>query len=154
MSLDPTQIEFLLSQRADGTLSAEEMRQVEAALAADPALRENAARYERLASLIGHVRNSGIACGAPLSDSIREAIAAELRFQMSQDMDNQLDAAAAGRLNRTLSGHLALQRDDQGLRETQALLERFAAARPVPDMGDLASRIGAAVRREPVANRR
>src|SRR5205085_1638135 len=49
MSLDPTQIEFLLSQRADGTLSAEEMRQVEAALAADPALRENAARYARRA---------------------------------------------------------------------------------------------------------
>src|SRR5689334_10148122 len=148
MSLDPQQLEFLLSQIHDGTLSAEQRAAVEHALASDETLQQLAARYERLGTLIAQIRSSRIAVNATaLTEAIRDAIANDLRFQMSQDIDDQLSPVESARLSQVLAGNLSHQREDQGLREVQSLLDRYAAARPVPSFSDLSSRIGAAVRR-------
>src|SRR5438477_1746137 len=155
MNLDPQQIEFLLSQIPDGVLSAEERRALDAALAADPSLSALAVRYDRLARLLTKFQSDCVHVDASaLTDAIREAIATELQFRMSQDLDQQLPAAESDRLDRVLAGNLAQQREEQRLRDVQSLVTRYAAARSVPEFEELSSRISAAVRREPITQQR
>ena len=154
MTNEADNLEWLASQRAAGALSAEERRTLAAALEADPALRQAAAQYDRLHDLLRRFAATRIRVEPALAETVRERILAELEFQLSQQLDDALSDAASARLDRTVAASHSLQREESALRAADALIQRYAAATTPPDMSALAAQISAAVRREPVAQRR
>lgn len=155
MKNDPIHLEFLLSQTGDGTLTAEQRAAVEAALVAEPRLREVALRYERLAELLLHLRAEQAAPDAPaLAARVREALHVALEFQMSQQLDGALSDEDASRLQGVLESTPDLQRARAAMTRTDDLLRRYAADKPKVDFDALASRIRTQVTREALQSRR
>lgn len=148
MNLDSAQLEFLLSQLADGQLSADERNAIEQALRSDSRLRDLAARYERLGELLGRLASNAVTADSQLYRHVADALREEIEFRVSQSIDGDLDDDERTLLAKQTGSDPSLSRLEHQMTQTADLLARYAQT-PIPvDEQALQERIIRAVHRE------
>jgi anti-sigma factor RsiW len=152
---EPTTLERLLSERADGVLGASDAARLERALAESPALCAAAGQYERLAGVLSEWRPlpAGLDTAAWRS-SLRERVEEQVAYWMSQKIDGTLDPSESVRVAARFEDDAYAQEIEREFLRAQEMLDSWSRPLPAGAGAALSARVRGELRHESSSARR
>jgi len=148
------QIEQLISELVDGSLSAADRARIESQVQLDPALARLLADYRRLAALLRDWRTPPAFDLAAWRSNARHRIENDLAATMSAYADGALPAEAARRVAERFAADAAAARVRSQLDHTDELLASWARPMPPVDWDATKARFSNAIRQDVARHRR